>query len=388
MIRMRRWLQKNDRTTAGVGIAGTALLTATLVLAGGARLGLAQDAATPAASDPAAVAEATADALRDEVAALSTEVARLAGDEDETLTGRLGGERGGFTVAHGAPVAYVGPDDVVYEFAAGDDPAVAGRVTASFADGRAERLVIVPDRPLDKALDEPDEADWAPETAAAAVTAFLPEDAAYDDGELDLAGAEEATGSSEALAAATAPSEPGACPTAGGAAFTLSVTRPTEETISAVTVELASGGAAGTLAAGELVEGDQGRTRGGASAVANSSLGGVVTVNGLRVEAFNVRPDAEVEGVDPGEGTLFAVELAVENGTERAISYQPGDFVLVDGEGRELSASCGGLEPVIAAGELAPGDSLEGWVTFVLPDDFEPERFVFLAADARVGFDF
>jgi hypothetical protein len=287
------------------------------------------------------------------------------------------------------PVAYVGPDDVVYEFAAGDDPAVAGRVTASFADGRAERLVIVPDRPLDKALDEPDEADWAPETAAAAVTAFLPEDAAYDDGELDLAGAEEATGEQRGPRrghlprAKPAPAQTPAVPRSPSP----SPARPRDDLGGHRRAR--RGGAAGTLAAGELVEGDQGRTRGGASAVANSSLGGVVTVNGLRVEAFNVRPDAEVEGVDPGEGTLFAVELAVENGTERAISYQPGDFVLVDGEGASSLASCGGLEPVIAAGELAPGDSLEGWVTssprrfragaLRLPRRRRPRRVRFLA---------
>lgn len=325
--------------------------------------------------------------LRSQVAALSTEVARLAGDEDETLAGRLGGERGGFTVAYGPPLAYLGPDDVVYEVAE------VGRLTAGFVDERARRLVVVPDRPEEKPSDEADPADWSLAEAEEVALRFAPADAAFGEEGLATAlaatgdEAEPATGSSEALAVVAAPLEAGACPTAGGQTFGVAFTRPTEETVSAITLELAAGDG-GAVAAGELVEAEDGRTRGGASAVANSSLGGVVTVNGIRVEAFNTRADAEVEGVDaPAEGNLFAVEIAVENGTERALGYQPSDFVLVDPDGRELSAACGGVEPAIAIGELAPGEALEGWVTFVLPEEFEPERFVFLAADARVGFE-
>ena len=397
---MPRWVGTKHRTIGGTGVVAAVALTATVLassLGTGARLGAAQDdsppdvilleATPPAADDPVAVAEATAEALRGEVAALSTEVARLASDEDPALAGRLGGERGGFTVAYGAPLAYVGPDDVVYEIAIGEEPDITGRATVSFNEGRADRIVIVPARPLEQALDEPSDRDWTPEIVTTALTAFLPDDAGFDDGEIDPAAVDEATGSSTLLAATSTPAAPGACPGSGAAGFAVAFTRPTAETISAVTLEFTGAAGGGALAAGELVEAEQGRTQGGASAVANSSLGGVVTVNGVRVEAFNVRPDAEIEAAPPADGSLFAVELAVGNNTERPLTYQPSDFILVDGDGQELSASCGGVEPGITAGEIAPGDAIEGWITFVLPDDFSPERFVFLAADARVGFD-
>jgi len=376
--------------TVGLGAAGgVALVGALLAAAVGSGVAGADTAASPtavsvelgAATPPAAGQEV--EDLRAQVSALSTEVARLAGDEDEALAGRLGGERGGFTVAYGAPVAYVGPDDVVYQYQVGEEGRT-GRVTAFFEEGRAQRLVVVPDRPEAKPLDEPDEADWSPEEALEVATAFLPGDAALAEAEVDPAAVEEVGGTSEALAAAVAPEAPGACPPAGGAGFNVLFTRPTDETVSAVTLETAAGGP--TLAAGELVEADQGRTQRGGSARANSSLGGNVTANGVRISATDTRPDAAVENA-PAEGSVYAVQVEIENGTNASLAYQPSDFVLVADDGRELSASCGGLEPAIAAGELAPGEAIDGWVSFVVPEDFTPERFVVLTANARVGFE-
>lgn len=383
---------RSPRLRYGAGAAGGLLLLGAVLVApygsGPARSAAADTLpATPAAgltAEPGSGTETEAEALRAKVDALSTEVARLAGDEDEALAGRLGGERGGFTVAYGPPIAYVGPDDVVYEFAVGDEPAITGRVTATFDDGRATRLVVVPDRPLDQPLDEPADADWGADEAPPALTAFLPADVDLAADEIDPLDVDEVTGASDALAAATGGAEVGACPPAGGTGFVAAFTRPTEETISAITLAASSGG--GGLAAGELVGADQGRTRDGASAVANSSLGGVVTVNGIRVQAFNARPDAEVEGAAPSEGSLYAVEVEIANDGRRPLPYQPSDFVLVDGDGNELSASCGGVEPGITSGEIAAGEAVSGWVTFVVPDGFAPERFVFLGPDARVGF--
>lgn len=368
---------------------GAGALAGLLVLGGAlsAPLGLGLSRSGVAAADVGgtpAPAAAEIEDLRSQVSALSTEVARLTGEENEALAARLGGERGGFTVAYGPPIAYLGPDDVVYEYEVSDgEPALAGRVTASFAEGRATRLVVVPDRPFEKPLDEADAADWDPAEAMTPIRAFLPGDAEAES--VDLAEVDEFTGASEALAGALGAADAGACTPSGGTGFVVSLTRPTAETISTIILEATEGG--GGIAAGELVEPDQGRTRGGASAVANSSLGGVVTVNGIRVQAFNSRPDAEVEGVTPDEGSFYAVEVEIENDGQRPLRYQPSDFVLVDADGQELSAGCGGVEPVVESGEIAPGEAVSGWVTFVLPDGFEPTRFVFLGPDARVGFD-
>ena len=130
-----------------------------------------------------------------------------------------------------------------------------------------------------------------------------------------------------------------------------------------------------------------GRANRGAGAVANSSLGGVVSVNGLRIEATQARDRAE--GARPaaaGQG-WFAVELTVENGARRPISFALADFVLVDAAGNELTAVCGGADPMFPLAEIGRGDVAEGWVSFQVPADFQPQRLVVLAPNARVGFD-
>ena len=47
---------------------------------------------------------------------------------------------------------------------------------------------------------------------------------------------------------------------------------------------------------------------------------------------------------------------------------------------------CGGVEPAIAGGELKPGESAQGWVTFQAPNNFAPAKFMFYASGATIGF--
>jgi hypothetical protein len=83
---------------------------------------------------------------------------------------------------------------------------------------------------------------------------------------------------------------------------------------------------------------------------------------------------------------LTAINVAIGNQTDHNITFDLPDMVLVDAEGREVPAICGGVEPAITQGELAPGETIEGWVTFQAPADFVPVRFVFLIDNARIGF--
>jgi hypothetical protein len=371
------------RSLIGSGVLGALLVGAIVAYTtdGGAQPGAAQDAAeTPEATATRAAEEAELADLRTQVAELSTEVARLSG-AGEAVLGRLGGARGGFAEEYGEPVTFVGPDQAIY------DVSDVGRLTATFADGLAKQLVVVPPRPPDKPIDEADSADWTLDQAREIARRFAPADATFDE-ELpgDVSGVVEA-GSSEALATALGPAadEAAACPPAAGSgAFTITFTQPTAETVSAIT--LAAAAAPSELPTTEVTPADQGRTGRGGGAVANSSLGGTVTVNGIRAQAHGARSDVEGTRAPAADHRFYAVEATIANQTDRPLAYDLVDFVLVDDQGRELTAICGGAEPAITRGELAPGDEVEGWITFQVPVDFTPTRFVYLVDSAKIGF--
>jgi hypothetical protein len=172
--------------------------------------------------------------------------------------------------------------------------------------------------------------------------------------------------------------------------FTATLTFSSLERISALTYTPGGGGGegavAGSLAPTTPTEPGAGRAERGGNAVANSSLGGSVTVNGIQVQAFQIQPNAEGVAM-PAPGQAFtAIDVFIGNQTDHNVTYGLADMVLVDAQGREVPAICGGVEPAITEGELAPGESVEGWVTFQAPADFVPVRFVFLVDNARIGF--
>jgi hypothetical protein len=311
--------------------------------------------------------------LQTRVADLSTQVAELGGADDAALAGRLGGQRTGFDALYGAPVAYLGPGQVQY-----DVPGV-GRIAVAFGDGIADRVAIVSPRPPDMPLSEADAADWTPERAREIASAFAPADAPLAP---DAAIAPEPVAfTSPALGAATATADAAGCVAAGPRAFTVSAAMPDPDHVAAIELVL------GDPVAAPSVAESGGRANRGAGAVANSSLGGVVSVNGLRIEATQARDRAD-GARPPAEGqTWFAVELSVENGARRPVSFALADFVLVEAAGNVLTAACGGLDPMFPLTEIGRGDVAEGWVSFQVPADFQPQRLVVLAPNARVGFD-
>lgn len=355
---------------------GTAVLAGAVLLIGlgpgsVAFEGSAADTAgTPvAATDDAYVAD-----LQTRVADLSTRVAELGGADVAELEGRLGGSRSGFDARFGAPVAYLGGGTVQYEV-----PEI-GRVSVTFVDGIAQQVTAVPPRPAGLPLEEPDPADWSLARAGEVAAELVPADATL--AESGAAAVPEA-GSSAILGQATTVTDEAGCVVGSRQSFSIAATAPNEESVSSLALALDTEAAA--LAATEPERG--GRSNRSASAVVNQSLGGVASVNGLVIQTFDL--EEGVEGARPpapGQ-TLVAVELAIENGSRRAARFAESDFLLVDAEGREVSAICGGAEPAIVPIEIGRGDSVEGWVTFQVPEDFVPERFVILAPGARVGYE-
>lgn len=355
--------------------AGIMVVAGSLVVSGGGRTGAVQDGTAATATRAAEEAELTA--LRTQVADLSTEVARLGGADAEALAGRLGGDRAGFEEAYGAATAYIGDDQAVYAVAE------IGRVTVTFEEGRAVRLVVSPDRPQEKPSDEADPADWSLDEATAYAAEFVPIDselggfAEAEDGTLT------ATGSSAALAEDAATPVATACPPAGDVAFVATLTNPTPETVSALTIELAPDAPLTAPTPAPAAE----RPSSGGRALVTSSLGGSTAVNGVRVRGIQLRTDeAAASG---GGGETVAVELGVENETGGDLLLNPEDFVLVDGREREVPAFCGGVEPILVGEEIPAGETLQGWVSFRVPERFNPERVVYLvngAPNTRIAF--
>jgi len=72
-----------------------------------------------------------------------------------------------------------------------------------------------------------------------------------------------------------------------------------------------------------------------------------------------------------------ALEVTIANRGASTLRYVPSDFVLLDCQGRQHAAITGGKEPAVAAGELAPGGTVRGWVSFEIPADTRPARFTY-----------
>jgi hypothetical protein len=315
--------------------------------------------------------------LQTRVAGLSTQVARLGGGDVEALAGRLGGSRSGFDARFGSPVAYVGPSLVQYEVSG------SGRVTVVFEEGVATEITVTAPRTAGLDLAEPDPADWTPARASAIAADFAPADADLAPlAAIDVSENPQFVASSAALRQAGGDIQAGACVPAGARGFTMSWSAPDNDHVAAVTL---SADPADAPSAPPMPE-RAGRSTRGASAVANSSLGGVVSVNGLRLQALDVNESQPISSPGGGRAIEWSVELQVENQTRRPIRFDPVDFVLVDADGYELVAVCAGPEPSLANTEVGRGEAVDGWVTFIAPEDFQPQRLVVVTANARVGF--
>jgi hypothetical protein len=360
-----------------------ALLIALLLSAvsSGAPLSAAQNEdATPAATPlPPDVAAELAD-LRNRVAVLSTRVAELGGVDVGAIAGRLGGSRAGFDDRYGTPSAYLAADEVAYGL-----PGL-GRAVVTFSDDQATTIVVSPPREPDAPLDQPDLADWPEDVALSAAAQFAPADATMGEPVAVGERAFTVSGASVALTTAIAPSDTAGCPASGAAPFTANFTRSSPDTVSAVVLETTPPDRA-ALVPTAPVPASQGRLRQGSTrAVANSTLGGTINVNGIGVVATAAHAGAE-GARPPADGYQFVtVDLQIANQTAQPLDYELSDFILLDRRENEATAICGGVEPAITRGQLAPGATLSGIVSFEVPEKFRAERLVILLGGARAGF--
>jgi Domain of unknown function (DUF4352) len=336
------------------------------------RLAVFAQEATPAATPSA---EQQLSDLQTRVAVLSTQVADLGGADPEEIAGRLGGRRAGFDHFYGAPTAFPAPDQVEYHV-----PDV-GRLLVTFDNDRAVALTALPNRKPDLPLDQPDPADWSLDTARQMIARFSPADATFAGQQQTGPTMLVVPGSSEHLSAAVVPPDLSGCTAGGAASFEAQVTTPTANTASSVSIRLTQ--PPSTLPAAKP---QRPKVNRGGGAVANSSLGGVVNVNGIRVQAQQVRPNATGTRA-PAEGnTLIGIQVTIDNQSNRPLDFALTDFALADARGREVAPICGGVEPAIVPGELKPGETAEGWITFQAPSNFVPAKFMFYPSGATIGF--
>ncbi|HET7094465.1 MAG TPA: DUF4352 domain-containing protein, partial [Thermomicrobiales bacterium] len=239
----------------------------------------------------------------------------------------------------------------------------------------------LPNRKPDRPLDEPDPADWSIDAARQIIARFSPADATFSGQEQPEPTTLVVPGSSESLSAAVVPPDLSGCAPSGAVSFEARVTTPTPDTASSVTIRLTQ--PPSTLPAAKP---QRPKVNRGGGAVANSSLGGVVNVNGIRVQAQQVRPDAKGARAPAQGNTLIAIQLTIDNQSNRPLDYALTDFALADARGREVPPICGGLDPAITGGTLQPGESTQGWVTFQAPNTFNPARFLFFPSGATIGF--
>jgi len=323
---------------------------------------LAQDA-TPDASATAEADRAYIADLEARVSALATEVALLAGPEDDALIGALGGRREGFDARFGRPVAYPGDGTVTFRI---DDQTL---LDVTFRDARAADLRVRPARGETLPLD----------VAFAAIATVLP-------GDVIIVGPPTPemtpmTLASDALGRARASSDRTGCSATVANGFTVAFAFSGDGTVTAATA---------SVSPEEVITMPQ-PTRGsrasrGSSAVANTSLGGVVSVNGLTVRVLDVDRTPDLGTPLPQDAAAIALELELRNDTRRPLRLDPENALLVDADNLELTAICTGPQPSLIPADIAPGETVTAWVTFLAPESFTPSRFVLQTEGARVGF--
>jgi Domain of unknown function (DUF4352) len=73
-----------------------------------------------------------------------------------------------------------------------------------------------------------------------------------------------------------------------------------------------------------------------------------------------------------------SIEVVIDNRSDSPLDYGHKDFEIEDCGGNTYAAGTDGPEqPVVADGEVAPGDSLRGYISFTLPASAQPARFTY-----------
>lgn len=362
--------------TLVVGVVVAGLLTFVLIPRGTTRVAAIQSDDVPVDGAPARQSVLAEPHDPHTLGALRVIQLPAPGESEEALAGRLGGTREGFVEAYGDPTLYLGPDLVSFETEDG------GQALVVFARDRAVQVVLLPGRPEDKPSTEPDPADWSLDEASAVAQRFLPADAEVDETRsAPLDGGSVVVGCSTALNAALEEPPTDTCP-GPSAAFGVRYTMPTEETVSAVTIALRDASSPGGTASSclpTMVTGDD-------DAAEESGSRAVSEQNGIRVTFLGSELDAAgTESLPPGQ-RYVAVHVTIENRSDETFHFALDDFQVTDTGGQAYPAVCGGATPAITRGGLAPGELIRGSISFVVPENVEPEWFVYTRDGSTMRF--
>lgn len=92
------------------------------------------------------------------------------------------------------------------------------------------------------------------------------------------------------------------------------------------------------------------------------------TIDGVEVRLPLIDSEPKLPGGTPSATASYtAVEIVITNRSTGPLSYHPQDFQVTDCLGNVVSAIAGGVEPAIIGGQLPPGATVAGWLTFAMP---------------------
>lgn len=109
-------------------------------------------------------------------------------------------------------------------------------------------------------------------------------------------------------------------------------------------------------------------------------VGETVTGAGYSIKVLAVQDPALPSAlylIEPGQ-RLVAVEVVVGNLSDATLVVSPLYFVLVDSQGFVYPATVGAASEQIASVDLNPGEEIQGWVAFSVPEGVEAERLKFI----------
>jgi hypothetical protein len=103
------------------------------------------------------------------------------------------------------------------------------------------------------------------------------------------------------------------------------------------------------------------------------SAGGSVTVSAVEAEVNAGRLFAAKRGHE-----YYAAEVKACSGpTEKGLSFEPDFFILQMADKTVYDPGLGIKRPELRGGEVPAGGCLEGWITFMIPNDAEPAFVVY-----------
>jgi len=99
------------------------------------------------------------------------------------------------------------------------------------------------------------------------------------------------------------------------------------------------------------------------------ALGEAQVVNGVVVQVANARRSATEAGKDAPAGMqLLTATVVIDNQGKQALPYALGDWKVRDSRGRTIQAQTINSAGWLSSGRVAPGQQVQGSVTFAVPE--------------------